>query len=111
MEVRGRSLTSGAPAALIASGEEIREAIREVISSITDAIRQGLEQTPPELSGDILSSGVSLAGGGAHLKGLDKFLSEQLEVGVTISDDPLAAVVEGAGRCLDNIEEYHEVLF
>jgi rod shape-determining protein MreB len=106
MEVRGRSLISGAPAALKIGGLEIREAISEVVWAITAAVRQALENTPPELSGDIISRGLALAGGGALLRGLDRHISEQLQVMVTVADDPLAAVVEGAGRCLDNDELY-----
>lgn len=111
MEVRGRSLTSGAPAAMIVSGGEIREAIGEVVSSITAAVRQALENTPPELSGDIMTTGLALAGGGALLKGLDRHISEQLKVQVSVADDPLAAVVEGAGKALDETERYKGVLF
>lgn len=111
MEVRGRSLTSGAPAALVVSGAEVREAINEVVSAILAAIRQALENTPPELSGDIISVGLALAGGGALLKGLDKRISEELNISVTVAADPLAAVVEGAGRCLDKLEVYGDVLF
>jgi len=109
MEVRGRSLTSGAPAGLLVSGGEIREAIAEVVSAITAAVRQALENTPPELSGDIMTTGLALAGGGALLKGLDRHISEQLKISVTIAEDPLAAVVEGAGRVLDNTELYKGV--
>ncbi len=111
MEVRGRSLTSGAPGALIVSAGEIREAIGEVISAITAAVRQALENTPPELSGDIMSTGLALAGGGALLKGLDRHISEQLRIEVGVADDPLAAVVEGAGKVLDNTELYRGVWF
>lgn len=111
MEVRGRSLTSGAPAALVIRGEEIREAISEVVGAITAAIRQALENTPPELSGDIMSHGLALAGGGALLKGLDRHITELLNISVTIADDPLAAVVQGAGKCLDNPELYRDILF
>lgn len=111
MEVRGRSLTSGAPSALVVTGAEIREAISEVVSNITASIRQALENTPPELSGDIISTGMSLAGGGALLKGLDRHISEELNIAVTIADDPLAAVVEGAGKCLDNSELYKNIWF
>lgn len=109
MEVRGRSLTSGAPASLIVTGEEIREAISEVVSNITSAIRQALENTPPELSGDIISTGIALAGGGALLRGLDRLIQEELKVPAMISEDPLAAVVQGAGRCLDHTELYSGV--
>jgi rod shape-determining protein MreB and related proteins len=111
MEVRGRSLTSGAPAAMVVTGAEVREAINEVVSAIIAAVRQALENTPPELSGDIISVGLSLAGGGALLKGLDKRISQELSIAVTIAPDPLAAVVEGAGKCLDKYETYRDVLF
>ena len=110
MEVRGRSLISGAPAAMVVRGVEIREAISEVVGSIIAAIRQTLENTPPELSGDIISRGISLAGGGALLKGLDRRIAEELHIEVSIAEDPLAAVVEGAGKCLDEPEIYRDVL-
>jgi rod shape-determining protein MreB len=109
MEVRGRSLTSGAPASLIVTGEEIRESINEVVSTITGAIRQALENTPPELSGDIMSSGIALAGGGALLRGLDRKISEELKIPTSVAEDPLAAVVQGAGKCLDNTDFYKGV--
>lgn len=109
MEVRGRSLTSGAPASMPVTGGEIREAISEVVSTITAAVRQALENTPPELSGDLMTTGLALAGGGALLKGLDRHITEQLQVNVTIADDPLAAVAEGAGKVLDNMELYKGV--
>ncbi|MBX7143021.1 MAG: rod shape-determining protein [Oligoflexia bacterium] len=111
MEVRGRSLTSGAPSSLVVTGEEIREAISEVVQTITAAIRQTLENTPPELSGDIISSGLSLAGGGALLKGLDRHIAEELNIQVKVAADPLACVVEGAGKCLDNPDLYKEIWF
>lgn len=111
VEVRGRSLISGAPASLIVSGGEVREAISEVLSGITAAIRQALENTPPELSGDILSRGICVSGGGALLKGIDRHISEELRVNVSIAEDPLAAVAEGAGRVLDNPEVFKDLLF
>jgi rod shape-determining protein MreB len=111
MEVRGRSLIHGAPAAIMITGGEIREAMGEVISQITVAIRQTLESTPPELSGDIIHRGISLAGGGALVRGLGRRLSEELEMEVTVPADPLAVVVEGAGKCLDNSEVFKDVWF
>jgi len=111
MEVRGRSLTSGAPASLAIGGAEIREAINEVVSTIVGAVRQALENTPPELSGDIISAGLALAGGGALLKGLDRRIGEELNIRVRIADDPLAAVVEGAGKCLENSELFKDIWF
>ena len=111
MEVRGRSLTSGAPAALMITGGEIREAIVEILSTWVAGIRQGLENTPPELSGDIMTDGICLAGGCALLKGIDRLVSEALRVKVRVAEDPVAAVVEGAGKVLDNMELYKDVLF
>ena len=102
---------SGAPASLVVTGEEIRESISEVVHSIIAGIRHALENTPPELSGDIMTTGIALAGGGALLKGLDKRISEELKVNVSLGDDPLAAVVKGAGICLDNLELYKDLLF
>ena len=111
MEVRGRSLISGSPASVLISALDVREAISEVVSSITAAIRQTLENTPPELSGDIITRGIALAGGGALLKGIDKHIQEQLNVLVSVAEDPLACVVEGAGRVLDNPELYKDICF
>jgi len=110
VEVRGRSLISGAPASMVVRSSEVREATMEVVASITAAIRQALENTPPELSGDILSRGIFLAGGGALLKGIDRQISEELKVKVTIAEDPLGAVAEGAGKVLDNPEIYKDLL-
>jgi rod shape-determining protein MreB and related proteins len=111
MEVRGRSLITGAPSMVVINGKEIREAIGEVIGTIVSSIRQALENTPPELSGDIISRGLALAGGGALLKGIDRKIAEDLHISVTLANDPLAAVVEGAGKCLENQELYNDVSF
>lgn len=110
VEVRGRSLISGSPSSLIIRAGEVREAISEVMSAVTAAIRQALENTPPELSGDILSRGIFISGGGALLRGVDKHISEALKVKVTIADDPLAAVAEGAGKVLDHPEVFKDLL-
>ncbi|NMC63386.1 MAG: rod shape-determining protein MreB, partial [SAR324 cluster bacterium] len=109
IEVRGRSLISGAPAGVMVRGIEVREAIDEVVSLILSAIKQALENTPPELSGDIISNGIVLAGGGALLKGIDKYFSQELRIEVSISDDPLSAVVKGAGMVLDDSDTYKGV--
>ncbi|NLF25303.1 MAG: rod shape-determining protein [Deltaproteobacteria bacterium] len=110
-EVRGRSLTSGSPAALIVSGAEVREAIGEVVAAVIGSIRQGLENTPPELAGDILSCGVTLVGGVALLKGLDCCIQEKLGIEAKIASDPISAVVEGAGRCLNDPELSKALLY
>jgi len=111
LEVRGRSLTSGAPAAIPVSGAEVREAISEVVGAVIGVVRQGLENTPPELAGDILSSGLTLVGGVALLKGLDRCIQEKLGVQVRVAADPISAVAEGAGRCLDDPVLYRELLY
>lgn len=108
MLVKGRSLTSAAPASIKVSSKEIRGAISEVISAIIGAIRQTLEITPPELAGDIITTGVHLSGGGALLRGLDLRLSEELGIVVHKAPDPISAVVSGAGRFLESAEEYQE---
>lgn len=109
MEVRGRSLTSGAPAAIVVRGAEIREAISETVNTIVKSIKEALEKTPPELSGDIISSGLTMAGGGALLKGLDRHIQEKVGFKVNLATDAIAAVVDGAGRCLDQSEIYKDV--
>jgi rod shape-determining protein MreB len=111
IEVRGRSLISGAPASLIITSEEVKEAMGEVIDSITLAIREALENTPPELSGDIISSGIMLAGGGALIEGLARRVERELRLPIAIAADPLNAVVDGAGICLEQQEKYQRVLF
>lgn len=109
MEIRGRSLIHGTPTTLTVTGGEIREAMNEVISQIVLAVRQTLEHTPPELSGDIINRGIALAGGGALVRGLGKRLSEELEMEVTVPADPLGVVAEGAGRCLDHSDVFRDI--
>ena len=111
MEVRGRSMIHSTPMGIVVSGGEIREAMNEVISQIIVAVRQTLESTPPELSGDIINRGIALAGGGALVRGLGKRLSEELEMEVTVPADPLAVVAEGAGKCLDHSDVFKDVWF
>jgi rod shape-determining protein MreB len=78
--------------------------------AIVDAVKQTLERTPPELSADIVERGIVLAGGGALLRGLDRLLAEETGMPVTLTDDPLSAVVLGAGRALEEIEALKKVL-
>jgi len=103
MEVKGRDLVAGLPHTLTISSEEIREALSEPISSIVDTIRIALERTPPELSADLVDRGITLAGGGALLKGLDKLLNEETKLPLHIADDPLTAVALGTGKVLSEI--------
>ena len=87
MEVRGRDLVSGLPKTFTFSSIEIREALKDTISTIVDGIRQTLEKTPPELSSDIMDLGITLAGGGALLKGLDRHIQEQTNIVTRIAED------------------------
>ncbi|MBI1977593.1 MAG: rod shape-determining protein, partial [Candidatus Omnitrophica bacterium] len=103
MDVRGRDILAGLPKTITVSSEEIREAISEAVSQILEAIRITLERTPPELSADLISRGLILAGGGALLRGLDKLISEETGLPVHIADDPLTAVALGTGRYLSDI--------
>lgn len=102
MEVKGRDLVAGLPRTLTVTSDEIREALTEPISAIIDAVRVALEQTPAELSADIVDKGIVLAGGGALLKGLDLLLREETGLPVMIADDALTAVALGCGQALDD---------
>lgn len=102
MEIKGRDLAKGIPKILVISDEEIREALSETISKIIEAVRMTLEQTPPELSADIMDKGIVLTGGGSLLQNLDKRLREETGLPVSMADDPLASVVLGTGKMLND---------
>ena len=110
MEVRGRDLVSGLPKTFTFTSIEIREALKDTISTIVDGIRQTLEKTPPELSSDIMDLGITLAGGGALLKGLDRHIQEQTNIVTRIAEDPLKCVALGTGKALDEIEVFKKAL-
>lgn len=105
MDIRGRDLVSGLPKTLTISSVEIREALREPVNSIIDAIKSTLEKTPPELSADIMDRGIMLTGGGALLNGFDKLINKETDMPVHIADNPLDCVAIGAGKALDNIDK------
>jgi len=109
VDVKGRDLISGIPKIVEINSEEIREAILEPVSLIVGAIKDTLENTPPELAGDIVDRGIMLTGGGALLRGLDILIREETGLPVTIADDPLSAVVRGAGMALDHLDILKEV--
>lgn len=103
MQVKGRDLVAGVPKTTIVNSDEIREALSEPVTQIVQAIREALEGTPPELSADIVDKGIMIAGGGALLKNLDVLIREETGLPVMMAEDPVAAVVLGAGRVLDDI--------
>jgi rod shape-determining protein MreB len=110
IEVKGRDLASGIPKILSIDSEEIRIAISEQIDAIVETVKIVLEQTPPELSADIVDRGIVLTGGGALLKNMDKLLSEEVGLPITIAEDPLSTIAIGAGKALDSIEILKQVM-
>lgn len=102
MSIRGRDILSGLPREIMINDGQIREAIGKSVRSIVEQVKAALEQTPPELVADIYEKGIVLAGGGALLRNLDVLLSKEAEIPVRVADDPLTAVVRGAGIVLDN---------
>jgi len=103
MEIKGRDLVAGVPKTIEISDEEIREALMESVRQVVESVRIALERTPPELASDIMDKGIVLAGGGALLRNLDILLREETGLPVTLADDPLTAVVMGAGKVLDEL--------
>jgi rod shape-determining protein MreB len=104
MEVKGRDLSAGLPKTLSIRSEEIRECLKEPLSSILESIRITLERCPPELSADLVERGIVMAGGGALLRGIDRLVAEETSLPVHIADDPLTAVAEGTGRVLQELQ-------
>ena len=104
MEVRGRDIVAGLPKTLTITSEEIREALQEPVSSICEAVRITLGNCAPELAADLVDRGIVLSGGSSLLRGLDKLLSQQTGLPVTVADDPLSAVAEGTGIVMNELD-------
>src|ERR1700723_837447 len=109
MEIKGRDLVAGVPKIIEITDEEIREALMEPVHQVVESVRIALERTPPELASDIVEKGIVLAGGGALLRNLDVLLREETGLPVTLADDPLTAVVMGAGKVLDELTLLRDV--
>lgn len=105
-EVSGLDTASGIPRRALVTSEEVREALSEPLQEIVDAVRRTIERCPPELIADLADTGMVLTGGGALLRGIDRFLSRQLGIPVRIADAPRTAVVRGAMICLDHLERW-----
>jgi rod shape-determining protein MreB len=108
--IRGRDLVTGLPKEVIMSGSQAQEAMQRSVSTIVEAIKQCIEETPPELLSDIIEQGIYLAGGGALLRGLANVITDATQIRTHIADDPLTAVVRGTGIVLEDIEALQEVL-
>ena len=103
MSVRGRNLVTGLPHTIQITSSEIKEALLDSVYQIVRTVKNVLEQTPPELSADIIEKGIVLTGGGALLNGLDKLLEKELKVNVKVAENPLSCVAEGTGILLSNL--------
>lgn len=108
--LRGRDLISGLPKEIIVNDTHIRDALKQSVRVIVNNVKAIIEEIPPEIISDIMSRGIVLAGGGALLRGLDTLLAEETQMPVSIADDPLTAVVRGAGIVVEDLEHLSEVL-
>lgn len=109
MEVKGRDLVAGIPKTLRITSTEIREALNEPVNAIVEAVKQALEQTPPELSADILDKGIVMTGGSSQLRGLDERLRQETNLPVNVIDDPMTCVARGCIKILENTDKFKQV--
>ena len=109
MEIKGRDLVAGIPKVVVATSDEILEALLEPIHSIVETVHRTLEKTPPELAADIVDRGIMLVGGGSLLREFDHILRQETKLPILRSDDPFTAVVQGAGVALDNLQLLRDV--
>ena len=111
ISVKGRNLSEGVPRSFTLNSNEILEALQEPLQGIVGAVKEALEQTPPELCADVAERGIVLTGGGAMLRDLDKLLMEETGLPVVIADDPLTCVARGGGRVIELIDEHGPSVF
>ncbi|MDO8861348.1 rod shape-determining protein [Haliea sp. E1-2-M8] len=106
IDVRGRNLAEGVPRSFTLNSDEILEALQDPLSSIVQAVKSALEQSPPELAADIAESGIVLTGGGALLRDLDRLIAEETGLPVIVADDPLTCVARGGGRAMEQMDRH-----
>jgi rod shape-determining protein MreB len=106
-EIRGRDLISGLPKTVQLGSEEVREALDETVGHLVDAVKDTLDRTPPELAGDIMERGITLAGGGALLQGLEQRIGEECQMPCQLAESPLTCVAVGSGISLEEFEAIH----
>lgn len=104
LEIKGLDIVSGLPKALTITSEEVRDALKDPVSAIVEAVKTTLSKCAPELAGDLVERGLVLSGGSSQLRGLDKLLSAQTGLPVTLADDPLSAVAEGTGVVMNELD-------
>jgi rod shape-determining protein MreB len=109
MDVTGRDLITGLPKTVKVTDVQVRDAIKEPVEAIVASIKRVLEVTPPELAADISINGITMTGGGALLKGLDKLITQETGIDVTISEEPLGCVARGTGVVVENLMKYKSV--
>ncbi len=110
MPMRGRNLVTGLPEEVLISSDDVRRAMEKSVKRIVAEIKTAIEETPPELLADVMTNGIYLAGGGSLLRGLDVLIKKETRVPTRIIEDPMTAVVRGAGMVLENLDELEEVL-
>ena len=108
MEIKGRNLLNGLPETINITGSEVRDAMSEPLARIVYAIKYTLEQTPPDLSADIIDRGIILSGGGALLRGIDRLIHKETGMPVLVAEYPLDCVAEGTGKLFSNLERYQD---
>lgn len=101
MNIKGRNLVDGLPKDVEITSEEVRDALKDCVNQLVDAIRFTLENTPPELAADIIDGGITLTGGGALLRGLDRLIEKETKIPVRVAENPINCVVDGTGICLE----------
>lgn len=110
IDVRGRDLVTGVPKTIVLSASEVNESLLETVASIIEVVRVALENTPPELSADLVVKGIVMAGGGSLLRGLDELIARETGLPVHVAKDPLFCVVNGAGKVLEELDFFKEAL-
>ena len=110
MPMRGRNLVTGLPEEIMVTEEEIRKAMEKSVRLIIEEIKSTIEETPPELLADIMSRGIQMAGGGSLLRGIDFLVAKETKIPTKIIEDPMTAVVRGAGMVLENLDELSDIL-
>ncbi len=108
-EIRGRDMVTGLPKTIMLTSDEVRSALEEPINQIVAAVKDTLDRTPPELAGDIMDRGITLAGGGALLQGMDHRLREECQMPAQLTESPLTCVAVGSGRSLEEFETIHRM--